>query len=70
MLFYHIDADCVGIFGMIPWDKNRQWADVLAKSGTPLFVSAKPGVLNPEEFEELHQIMLAGIRTERAFCSA
>lgn len=39
--FYHIDADCVGIFGMIPWEKNRQWADVLAKSGTPLFVSGK-----------------------------
>ena len=21
------------------WDKNKQWLDVLAKSGTPLFVS-------------------------------
>ena len=20
--FYHIDADCVGIFGMIPWEKK------------------------------------------------
>lgn len=57
--FYHIDADCVGIFGKIPWDKNLQWADLLAKSGTPLFVSAMPGALNPEEFEELHQIMLS-----------
>ena len=42
----------------------RQWADVLAKSGTPLFVSAKPGVLNPEEFEELHQIMLRASEQE------
>ena len=65
--FYHIDADCVGIFGMIPWEKNRQWADVLAKSGTPLFVSAKPGVLNPEEFEELHQIMLRASEQEEHF---
>ena len=65
--FYHIDADCVGIFGMIPWDKNRQWADVLAKSGTPLFVSAKPGVLNPEEFEELHQIMLRASEQKEHF---
>ena len=55
------------IFGMIPWEKNRQWADVLAKSGTPLFVSAKPGVLNPEEFEELHQIMLRASEQKEHF---
>lgn len=37
--FYAVDADCVGITKNIPWEKNRQWLDVLAKSGTPLFVS-------------------------------
>ena len=37
--FYLADADCVGITNEIPWEKNRQWLDVLAKSGTPLFVS-------------------------------
>ena len=58
--FFDIDADCVGIAGPIPWELNRQWADVLAESGTPLFVSAKPGVLNEQEKEELHQIMLKG----------
>ena len=52
---------------MIPWEKNRQWADVLAKSGTPLFVSAKPGVLNPEEFEDLHQIMLRASEQKEHF---
>lgn len=56
--FYHIDADCVGITGDIPWELNRQWAEVIAMSGTPLFISAKPGVLNEKEEEELHQIML------------
>ncbi|MBS6194095.1 MAG: alpha-galactosidase [Clostridiales bacterium] len=56
--FYHVDADCVGIAGNIPWELNRQWADVLAESGTPLFISAKPGLMNEEEKEELHQIML------------
>ena len=56
--FYHVDADCVGITGTIPWKLNRQWTDVIAQSGSPLFVSAKPGVLNEEEKEELHQIML------------
>ena len=37
--FYSVDADCVGITNDVPWEKNRQWLDVLAKSGTPLFVS-------------------------------
>lgn len=56
--FYHVDADCVGITGTIPWKYNRQWADVIAQSGSPLFVSAKPGVLNETEKEDLHRIML------------
>ena len=56
--FYHVDADCVGILGNIKWELNRQWADCLAESGTPLFISAKPGVLNEQEKEDLHQIML------------
>lgn len=37
--FYAVDADCVGITKNVPWEKNGQWLDVLAKSGTPLFVS-------------------------------
>ena len=37
--FYSVDADCVGITNAVAWEKNSQWLDVLAKSGTPLFVS-------------------------------
>lgn len=54
--FYDVDADCVGIMGTIPWSLNRQWADVIAESGTSLFVSAKPGVLSEEEKQELAAI--------------
>ena len=53
--FYGADADCVGITGEIPWEKNGQWLDLLAVSGTPLFVSVKPGVLNSEQEEQLRQ---------------
>lgn len=56
--FYDVDADCVGIAGNIKWNLNRQWADVIAESGSPLFISVKPGILSEEEKEELHQIML------------
>ena len=53
--FYMADADCVGITGEIPWKYNRLWLDVLAKSGSPLFVSCKPGVLNDAELSELKE---------------
>lgn len=42
---FAMDADCVGIVkGGIPWALNRQFLDLLAHSGTPLFVSATPGL--------------------------
>ena len=46
--FYLADADCVGITKNIPWKLNRQWLDVLAKSGTPPFVSVADGAFTDE----------------------
>lgn len=40
--FYATDADCVGLTTRIDWNKNKQWMELLAKSGTPLFISAQP----------------------------
>lgn len=40
--FYAADADCVGLTRQVPWDKNRQWMELVARSGTPLFISAQP----------------------------
>lgn len=37
--FYAVDADCVGVTKHIEWAKNKEWLDVLSKSGTPLFIS-------------------------------
>jgi alpha-galactosidase len=39
--FFAADADCVGLTEAIPWELNRQWLDLVARSGTPLFVSAR-----------------------------
>ncbi len=47
--FFAADADCVGLTHAIPWDQNRQWLDAVARSGTPLFVSADPDALGPEQ---------------------
>jgi len=51
--FYAADADCVGIMGPVPWTLNREWARALACSGTPLFVSCKPGILSEAELAEM-----------------
>ncbi len=47
--FFAADADCVGLTEAVPWDMNRQWLDLLAASGTPLFVSADPKAVGPEQ---------------------
>jgi alpha-galactosidase len=47
--FYATDADCVGLTHDIPWEKNKQWMQLLAESGTPLFISPQPDALGEEQ---------------------
>ncbi len=47
--FFAIDPDCVGITQQIPWDLNRQWLDLIAQSGTALFVSPDPAATKDEQ---------------------
>ena len=52
--FYKVDADCVGIIkDKIDWKLNRQWLDLLSKSGSPLFVSVQPEALTDEMKKDL-----------------
>jgi alpha-galactosidase len=53
--FFAVDADCVGITRQISWVSNRQWLDLLAKSGTPLFVSAAPDAVGPEQRDAVRE---------------
>ena len=62
--FYEIDADCVGIDGGISWSMNKQWTDVLAQSGTPLFISVRPNILDETEKQELHEILKVASKQE------
>ncbi len=48
-VFQWCDADCVGLTKNVDWEKNKQWLDVLARSGTPLFVSAAPDAVGEEQ---------------------
>jgi alpha-galactosidase len=53
--FFAVDADCVGLTNEIPWNLNRQWLDLLARSGTPLFVSADPNALGDAQKSALRE---------------
>lgn len=46
--FYSADADCVGITEKIPWELNKAWLNLVAASGTPLFVCADPKSMTPK----------------------
>lgn len=45
--FYSADADCVGTLS-VPWGKNVQWLNMLALSGTALFISCDGDKLSDE----------------------
>jgi alpha-galactosidase len=51
--FYGVDPDCVGVTNDIPWALNRQWLDLVARSGTMLFVSLAPDALGDAQRRDL-----------------
>jgi alpha-galactosidase len=55
--FYAADADCVGVTNAIPWTFNRQWLDLLAQSGTTLFVSLAPDALGAQQRKDLRSAL-------------
>ena len=53
--FYEADGDCVGLTKQVPWNKNKQWMQLLAQSSTPLFISAQPDALGTEQKQFIKQ---------------
>ncbi len=53
--FFAADADCVGLTMAVPWALNKQWLDLLARSGAPLFVSAAPDAVGAEQKRALRE---------------
>ena len=51
--FFAADADCAALTDKIPWEKSRQWLELLSISATPFFVSVRPGTLTPDMEIEL-----------------
>ena len=63
--FFDCDADCYGDVGEIPWEYNRLWGDLLAKSGTSFFFSVKPGLYTKEQNRWLAAILTEASKQEQ-----
>jgi alpha-galactosidase len=61
--FYATDGDCVGLTTKVPWEKNRQWMQLLAESGTPLFISAQKEAVGEEQKEYIRRCFKAASQT-------
>ncbi|MBL8026245.1 MAG: hypothetical protein JNL74_07530 [Fibrobacteres bacterium] len=53
--FFTADADCVGLTKKISWQLNKEWLNLLAKSGTALFVSFEPEMIGSEQRKALKE---------------
>lgn len=54
--FFTTDADCAAFTEKVPIDKNMQFADLIARCNSALFVSAAPGVLTTAQIDQLMEI--------------
>ncbi len=52
-VFFTIDPDLVGLTDAVPWELNRQWLDVLARSGAATIVSSAPNMRSKEQRDAL-----------------
>lgn len=60
--FFDLDADCAPVTPQAPWDLTARWLDLVAKSGTALFVSADPAAVNAEVKRAIREAFAAAAR--------
>ena len=61
--FFTSDADCAAHTDQTPWEYDRQFLDLVARSGTALFVSVDPRTITPDKkaaFRAAMQTALSG----------
>ena len=58
LAFFYQDADCIGITPAVPWELNRQWLDLVARTGTALFVSPAEGSVGPNQRAALKEAFI------------
>ncbi len=60
--FYAADGDCVGLTNTVPWEKNKQWMQLLAESSAPLFISAQAAATGSEQKKYIKQSFATAAR--------
>jgi alpha-galactosidase len=63
--FFDLDADCAPITPQVSWDLARRWLDLVARSGTALFVSADPAAINAETKEAIRRAFAVAARSRQ-----
>lgn len=53
--FFDLDADCAPITPQLPWELAARWLDLVARSGTALFVSPDPAAVNAESRQAIRR---------------
>jgi len=62
--FFSADADCVPVPREIPWKLTRQWLDLVARSGTALFISVDPATVQAEAKPALRAALAEAARPQ------
>jgi len=57
--FYGADADCAPITTRIEWKRTKQWLDLVARSGTPLFISLERKAATTEVKDAIRKALSA-----------
>ncbi len=57
--FFDLDADCAPITPQLPWDLASRWLELVAASGTALFVSPDPKALTPDSKQAIQRAFAA-----------
>jgi len=57
--FFGVDADCAPVTPELPWKLASQWLDLVARSGTALFVSPDPRAMNAETRQAVRRALQA-----------
>ena len=65
--FSHIDPDIVAMTQAVDWKKTSQWMDVVARSGTSLFLSPDPAAITPEVKSAMRDAMAISAQAGQGF---
>ena len=65
--FYHVDPDCVAITPLVGWRESSQWMDVVARSGTSLFLSPDPAAVTPEIKSAMRDALWLAVQSGAAY---